>query len=168
MFPHGLLDFCKGGTCYRSPAATLAPKVAKSAISGKRSAFQRKCQEVQTFPWFGLAPCAWACASDMKLPCLVLPYPSCAGAVVHFTGCIDPNLTGAPRARSGTLAGCGCRLGQRRARAGRGRTRCTPRLHTAMATACTGALRPGEGSAILARSSDGVCALCLDRAHGQE
>jgi hypothetical protein len=49
-----------------------------------------------------------------------------AAAVVHFTGCIDPNLTGPPWARSGTLAGCRCGLGRRGGRAGRGRSRRTP------------------------------------------
>jgi hypothetical protein len=36
-----------------------------------------------------------------------------------------------------------------------------------MATARTGALRPGEGTAVLARRGDGVGNLCLDRTDGQ-
>jgi hypothetical protein len=89
---------------------------------------------------------------------LGLAVPAGAGAVVHFTGGIDPNLTGASRSRSRALARSGCRLGRRGDRAGRRRT---PRLHAAMATARAGALRPGVGSAVLARSGDGLCTLCV-------
>jgi hypothetical protein len=104
---------------------------------------------------FAPRPCAAICAL------LGLAVPSCAGAVVHFTGCIDPNLTDVPGARSGALARSWCRLGRRGYRAGRGRA---PRLHAAMAAARAGALHSSEGNAVLARSGDNVRTLCADRA----
>jgi hypothetical protein len=78
---------------------------------------------VQTFPRSGLGTLRLGIRRGHEGALLGPAVPYDAGAMVHFTDCIDPNLTGVPVAWSGALARSWCWLGRRGDRAGRARTR---------------------------------------------